>query len=196
MLQLFYRQDSKGSRYLIGRYLISRYLFFSLFSVVFTFGWWLSPIWTAPFMPKPLQVSFIAHTGTFLISFLQTPHVCPVNVCNSEHYLPLNCEQKNAQEEYVVLNGKTELNVFNSEENEIIICQKLASWMLTEKQKKTLECFQEINSNSGFFLSKEDTHRKLFTVKFTGLLNQILFLYVPLPTHPCNAPFLSTAWLE
>lgn len=37
---------------------------------------------------------------------------------------------------------------------------------------KVLEGFQEINRDSGFFLPKEQTQRKLFTVNFTGLLNQ------------------------
>lgn len=36
---------------------------------------------------------------------------------------------------------------------------------------KVLEGFQEIKSDSGFFLPEEHTHRKLFTVNFIGLLN-------------------------
>lgn len=196
MLQLFYRQESKGTRYLIGRYLIGRYLFFSLFSVFFTFGRWVSPIQTAPFRAKPLQVSFFAHIDTFLISVLQTLHVCPMNVCNSEHYLLLNWEQKKCPRRICCFKWQDwiECAQFRREWNNYL--PKAGKLNVHRKAKKNLEGFQEINSNSGFFLPKEHTHRKLFTLKFTGLLNQILFLNVPLPTHPCNAPFLSTAQFE
>lgn len=192
MLQLFYRQESKGTRYLIGRY-----LFFSLFQSFLPLDDEFPPS-----KQPPLGQSLCKSPSLHILTLFSSQ--------SSKHFMfalwmfaiqSITCSwtgnKKNAQEEYVVLNGKTELNVLNSEENEIIICQKLASWMFTEKQKKKkLEGFQEINSSSGFFLPKEHTHRKLFTVKFTGLLNQILFLNVPLPTHPCNAPFLSTAQFE
>jgi len=71
----------------------------------------------------------------------------------------LNCEQENAQEEFVVLNWKTELNMFNLEENKIIICQKLASSMLTAT--KYLKVSKRLTATQDSFFTEEHGHRVL-----------------------------------
>lgn len=115
---------------------------------------------------KPFQISFIAHIDALLILVLKMLPICPVNTCKLQHYLLrsgfLNCEEKNALKEFVVLNGRSELNVFNLEENKIIILPKVGK--LSAYSNKALEGFKEINSDTGFFLPKEHEHRTLKTV--------------------------------
>lgn len=66
---------------------------------------------------------------------------------------------------------------------------------------KVLEGFQEINRESGFFLPKEHTQKKLFTLNFTGLLNQADFFMSPcqysfVMHHFSAQPSLNKRWLE
>lgn len=88
------------------------------------------------------------------------------------HECLLNCEQRNVQEERVVSNGKTELNVFNLEENEIIICQKLASWMFIAKYLRVSKRLTETQDS----FSQKNIHTENCSVNFTGLLNQAGFI--------------------
>lgn len=165
--QLFYRQERRGT-------------FFSLFSKYFYF--WITmnfPHLSSLLYAKSLQVSFIAHTDAFLILVLKILPICSVNTCKLQHYLLLSVywtvSKKNnhhtTQDKFLVLNGKTELNVFNLEENKIIICQKLASSMLTTT--KYLKVSKRLTATQDSFSLKNmhTEYGKLFTVNFIGLLN-------------------------
>lgn len=132
---------------------------------------------------RPLQVSFIAHTDAFLILVLKMLSICSVNTCKLQHYLLLSVywtggggggEQPHhptSPRQIPCLNGKTELNVFNLEENKIIICQKLASSMLTTT--KYLKVSKRLTATQDSFSLKNmhTEYGKLFTVNFIGLLN-------------------------
>lgn len=163
MSQLFYRQESRGSTY-ITFFL----LFFSLFY-----------IWRTSFLQlnSPLYAKAFAillHCTYWCFSHLSPPNTSCLPCEHLQfralpaHECLLNCEQKIAQEECVVLNGKAELNVFNLEENEIIICQKLASWMLTAKYLRVSK--RSTATQDSFSL--KNIYTENCSVSFTRLLNQ------------------------